>query len=130
MINEKGQVKVMDFGLAKLKGSLKLTKTSSTVGTLAYMAPEQIKGETTDARMDIFSFGVVFYEMLTGKLPFRGEYGKPAQPHELGSRPLQLGGPVQRDTRHVEQADLRERRLQSQEGLKALSATSPLAHHV
>lgn len=74
MINEKGQVKVMDFGLAKLKGSLKLTKTSSTVGTLAYMSPEQIKGEKTDARMDIFSFGVVFYEMLTCHLPFRGEY--------------------------------------------------------
>jgi len=74
MINEKGQVKVMDFGLAKLKGSLKLTKTSSTVGTLAYMSPEQLKGEKTDARMDIFSFGVVLYEMLTGHLPFRGEY--------------------------------------------------------
>ena len=74
MVNTKNQVKVMDFGLAKLKGSLKLTKTSSTVGTLAYMAPEQIQGEPVDARSDVFSFGVVLYEMLTGHLPFRGEH--------------------------------------------------------
>jgi serine/threonine protein kinase len=74
MVNAKNQIKVMDFGLAKLKGSLKLTKTSSTVGTLAYMAPEQIQGEQVDARSDIFSFGVVLYEMLTGHMPFRGEH--------------------------------------------------------
>jgi len=74
MVNTKNQIKVMDFGLAKLKGSLKLTKTSSTVGTLAYMAPEQIQGEQVDARSDIFSFGVVLYEMLTGHTPFRGEH--------------------------------------------------------
>jgi serine/threonine protein kinase/Tol biopolymer transport system component len=74
MVNSRNQIKVMDFGLAKLKGSLKLTKTSSTVGTLAYMAPEQIEGGEVDARSDIFSFGVVLYEMLTGHLPFRGEH--------------------------------------------------------
>jgi Tol biopolymer transport system component/predicted Ser/Thr protein kinase len=74
MVSTKNQVKVMDFGLAKLKGSLKLTRTSSTVGTLAYMAPEQIQAGEVDARSDIFSFGVVLYEMLTGHLPFRGEH--------------------------------------------------------
>jgi serine/threonine protein kinase/Tol biopolymer transport system component len=74
MINTRSKVKVMDFGLAKLRGSMKLTKASSTIGTLAYMAPEQIQGESVDARSDIFSFGVVFYEMLTGKMPFRGEH--------------------------------------------------------
>ncbi len=74
MVNTKNQIKVMDFGLAKLKGSLKLTRTSSTVGTLAYMAPEQIQGGEVDARSDIFSFGVVLYEMLTGHMPFRGEH--------------------------------------------------------
>ena len=74
MVTTDGHVKVMDFGLAKLKGSLKVTRTSSTVGTLAYMAPEQIQGAAVDARSDIFSFGVVLFEMLTGKLPFRGEH--------------------------------------------------------
>ncbi|MBI3005486.1 MAG: protein kinase, partial [Ignavibacteriales bacterium] len=74
MVNGKNQIKVMDFGLAKLKGSLKLTRTSSTVGTLAYMAPEQIQGGEVDSRSDIFSFGVMFFEMLTGHSPFRGEH--------------------------------------------------------
>ncbi len=74
MINARNQAKVMDFGLAKLKGSLRLTKTSSTIGTLSYMSPEQIQGEQADARSDIFSFGVVLYEMLTGRMPFRGEH--------------------------------------------------------
>jgi len=74
MINIKNQAKVMDFGLAKLKGSLKLTKVSSTVGTLAYMAPEQIQGGEVDGRSDIFSFGVLLFEMLVGRMPFRGEH--------------------------------------------------------
>ncbi|MEK9138782.1 MAG: serine/threonine-protein kinase [Bacteroidota bacterium] len=70
MVNSKNQIKVMDFGLAKLKGSLKLTRAASTIGTLAYMSPEQVQGEEADARSDIFSFGVVLYEMLTGHIPF------------------------------------------------------------
>ncbi len=74
MVNSKNQIKVMDFGLAKLKGSLKLTRTSSTVGTLSYMAPEQITGGEVDHRSDIFSFGVLLFEMLTGHFPFRGEH--------------------------------------------------------
>ena len=74
MLTAKGNTKVMDFGLAKLKGSLKITKTSSTVGTLGYMAPEQIQGGEIDLRSDVFSFGVLVFEMLTGKLPFRGEH--------------------------------------------------------
>ncbi len=74
MVNSKDQIKVMDFGLAKLKGSLKLTRTSSTIGTLAYMSPEQIQGIEADSRSDIFSYGVVLFEMTTGKMPFRGEH--------------------------------------------------------
>ena len=74
MVSSKNQVKVMDFGLAKIKGSLKLTRSSSTLGTLGYMAPEQIQGGEVDARSDIFAFGVVLFEMLTGHLPFRGEH--------------------------------------------------------
>jgi len=87
MVNTKGQIKVMDFGLAKLKGSLKLTKASSTVGTIAYMAPEQIQGDEVDARADIFSFGILLFEMLTGKLPFRGEHEAAAMYSILNEEP-------------------------------------------
>ncbi len=74
MLTSKGQVKIMDFGLAKVKGATKLTKAGSTIGTAAYMSPEQAQGEEIDHRSDIFSFGVVLYELLTTKLPFRGEH--------------------------------------------------------
>ncbi|MGB8658598.1 MAG: protein kinase [Candidatus Zixiibacteriota bacterium] len=74
MVTKEGQVKIMDFGLAKLKGAAKLTQTGSTLGTAAYMSPEQASGEEVDQRSDIFSFGVVLYELLTGQLPFKGEH--------------------------------------------------------
>ena len=74
MLTSTDQIKVMDFGLAKLRGSARLTTTTGTAGTLAYSSPEQVQGKEVDARSDIFSFGVVLYEMLTGQLPFKGEY--------------------------------------------------------
>jgi eukaryotic-like serine/threonine-protein kinase len=73
-ITKDNVAKVLDFGLAKLSRQSMLTKTGSTLGTLAYMSPEQLKSSEVDSRADIFSLGVVFYEMLTGKLPFKGEY--------------------------------------------------------
>ena len=74
MLTADGVVKITDFGLAKLKGATKLTKTGTTMGTLQYMSPEQAQGMEVDQRSDVFSFGVILYEMITGQLPFKGEH--------------------------------------------------------
>jgi hypothetical protein len=77
MVTKDGEAKIVDFGLAKLAGQTKLTKTGSTLGTVAYMSPEQARGEEVDHRSDIWSLGAVLYEIVTGKAPFAGDYEQP-----------------------------------------------------
>ncbi len=74
ILTDSNIAKILDFGLAKLKGQTKLTKEGSTLGTIAYMSPEQAKGDPVDNRTDIWSLGVLAYEMIAGEAPFRGEY--------------------------------------------------------
>jgi tetratricopeptide (TPR) repeat protein len=72
LVSNEGAVRIADFGLAKIAGTGRLTRTGRAVGTVAYMSPEQLRGEEVDARTDVWSLGVVLYEMLTGALPFHG----------------------------------------------------------
>ena len=75
ILTKEGKIKITDFGLAKLAGEGKqLTKAGSTIGTAAYMSPEQIRAEEVDSQSDLFSYGVVLYELTTGHFPFRGEH--------------------------------------------------------
>ncbi|MFQ5684690.1 MAG: protein kinase, partial [Candidatus Binatia bacterium] len=92
MISDKGLVKIMDFGLAKLAGQSKLTKTGTTMGTMAYISPEQLQGREVDQRTDIWAFGVVLYELLTAQLPFKGEYEQAVMYSILNEEPEPLDG--------------------------------------
>ncbi|OVE79941.1 hypothetical protein BVY01_01175, partial [bacterium I07] len=74
MIDKHGIVKIMDFGLARRTGATKVTKTGSTLGTLAYMSPEQVRGEEIDGRADLWSLGAILIEMVTGEKPFQADY--------------------------------------------------------
>ena len=104
LITPEGRVKILDFGLAKQHGVAKITRDGSTLGTLAYSSPEQIEGYESDARSDIFSLGVVMYEMFTGRLPFEGDHQAAlvyAIVHEEPAPPSQRAPAIPADVERV-----------------------------
>jgi eukaryotic-like serine/threonine-protein kinase len=88
MITSHGLVKLMDFGIAKSNTDHQLTRPGTTVGSLYYMSPEQVRGDSVDARSDIYSFGVTLYQMLTGRRPFQGESAYSVLTAQLNEAPV------------------------------------------
>jgi eukaryotic-like serine/threonine-protein kinase len=90
MIAENGVLKIMDFGIARVRGSQRLTRTGSIVGTLAYMAPEQLRGEEGDEASDLYSLAIVLYEMLSGAPPFSATSEYDLMQAQINDRPARL----------------------------------------
>ena len=90
MVAENGVLKIMDFGIARVRGSQRLTRSGSIVGTLAYMAPEQLRGEEGDEACDLYSLAIVLYEMLTGTPPFSANSEYDLMQAQINQRPDRL----------------------------------------
>lgn len=97
ILTENGTLKVLDFGIARLLGSSRMTRVGNIIGTLEYMSPEQVRGEDTDARSDIYALGMMLYELLTGRLPFETENEfalMKMQTEQMPVAPRQLNGDI------------------------------------
>ncbi|MBT8399629.1 MAG: protein kinase, partial [Rhodothermia bacterium] len=92
MVLPDGRAKILDFGLAKMEGGTMVTTMGMSMGTVAYMSPEQARGEHVDHRTDIWAYGVVLYEMLTGRMPFPGAYEQSVMYAIFNEEPKPLGG--------------------------------------
>ncbi len=104
MITSHGLVKLMDFGIAKSTNDLQLTRPGTTMGSVYYMSPEQVRGGTVDARSDIYSFGVTMYEMLTGRRPFQAETAYSvlnAQLTEAPAPPMQINPALPQELNNI-----------------------------
>jgi serine/threonine protein kinase len=104
MITEGGLVKIMDFGIARARGSQRLTRDGSIVGTLAYMAPEQLRGEPGDERSDLYSLAIVLYEVLAGTAPFSGTSDYELMQAQIHGRPAPLASVVPGVAGRIERA--------------------------
>jgi serine/threonine-protein kinase len=104
MVTDSGLLKIMDFGIARVRGSQRLTREGSIVGTLAYVAPEQVKGAEGDERSDLYSLACVLYEMLSGEPPFRSDSDYEMLRAQVEQRPEPLAVRPQGLDAKVEQA--------------------------
>jgi eukaryotic-like serine/threonine-protein kinase len=134
MLTPLGVVKLMDFGIARSSTDGSLTTTGTTLGSLNYMPPEQVRGEAADARSDIYSFGVSLYEMLTGKLPFRGDsqYSlMTAHLNQVPPSPISLRGdlpPALSEIIMMAIAKEPENRFQSADAFRTALSSVPLSN--
>ncbi|MDI6808876.1 MAG: protein kinase [Candidatus Eisenbacteria bacterium] len=146
LVTQDGQVKILDFGLAKLTGQTQITRAGSAVGTVSYMSPEQLRGEEADGRADIWALGVLIYEMISGRHPFRDEYPEAIMYSILNQEPEPLGLTARdvsrklddlvgkalaknRESRYQNIADLLASLASIQKGLEAgLTGTEERAH--
>jgi serine/threonine-protein kinase len=122
MMTEAGLVKIMDFGIARLQGSQHLTRDGSIVGTLAYMAPEQLRSEETDERSDLYSLAIVLYEMLSGSVPFAAASDYELMRAQISDPPDRIGKRTAGLDAHTDNAIMRALSKKPSDRYPSLSA--------